>query len=78
MVSVEVWRVVCLLKCRLRLLTEAVNSVRVDSKAKQSVIQAMTKRVLFQRRLGASASFAHVFLRKYAGVAVKVLMREAG
>ncbi|GFY29824.1 hypothetical protein TNCV_4071371 [Trichonephila clavipes] len=28
----------------------------------------MTKRVLFQRRSGASASFVHVVLRKFAGV----------
>ncbi|GFW60977.1 hypothetical protein TNCV_4871871 [Trichonephila clavipes] len=37
----------------------------------------MTKRVLFQRVPGAVASFVHVVLRKFAGVEVKVLMREA-
>ncbi|GFX69746.1 hypothetical protein TNCV_1771141 [Trichonephila clavipes] len=41
-----------------------------------SVLQAMTKRVLFQRRSGASASFVHVVLRKSAEV--EVLMREVG
>ncbi|GFU00267.1 hypothetical protein TNCV_802191 [Trichonephila clavipes] len=46
--------------------------------AEQCVLQAMTKRVIFQRRSGASASFVHVVPHKFAGVEVKVLMREAG
>ncbi|GFT00519.1 uncharacterized protein TNCV_140791 [Trichonephila clavipes] len=41
---------------------------------KPSVLPAMTKRVLFQHRSGASASFVHMVLRKFTGVEVKVLM----
>ncbi|GFX44190.1 transposable element Tcb2 transposase [Trichonephila clavipes] len=47
-------------------------------RSKHSVPEAMTKRVLLQCRLGASASFVHVVLRKINGVEVKVLIREVG
>ncbi|GFV32642.1 hypothetical protein TNCV_441341 [Trichonephila clavipes] len=41
-----------------------------------SLLQAITKRVLFQLRSGASASLVHVVFRKFAEV--EVLMREVG
>ncbi|GFU46853.1 hypothetical protein TNCV_640071 [Trichonephila clavipes] len=61
--------------------TALVNSIRTRNEEhtpKQSVLQAMTKRVLVQRRSGASASFGHGVLRKFSVVEVDVLLREAG
>ncbi|GFV77028.1 hypothetical protein TNCV_690981 [Trichonephila clavipes] len=55
---------------------KVLSAILCPSSPKQSVLQAMTKRVLFQRRSGASAS--HVVLRRSAEVEVKVLMREVG
>ncbi|GFV37277.1 hypothetical protein TNCV_2255791 [Trichonephila clavipes] len=57
---------------------KSFSKLMVFTDAKQSVLQAMTKRFLFQCRSGASASFVHVVLRKFSGVEVKILMREAG